>query len=296
MENRRLLISFAHPDDESFGLGGLIAKYVAQGVDVYLICATNGDVGTVSPEMLNGYSSVRELRLAELKCASDKLGFKRVVLLGYKDSGMMQDPTTKDPECLWYNWQHTPEAVTRRVVEVLREIRPHVVITFNRYGGYGHPDHIAIQRATTEAFTLAGDAGYLTPGLAPYAPQKLYYNSFPTMLLRFNLLRLRLKGEDPRRMGRNKDIDMQAVLDNVEPIHTKVDIRGYFEAWDEASACHASQGGGGRLSAGRRAKLMRRLLYPHQRFTRVYPQPTRNRIDEYDLFANVKLEDAVAVS
>lgn len=293
MENRRLLISFAHPDDESFGLGALIAKYVAEGVEVSLICATNGDVGTVSPEMLNGYNSIKELRLAELDCASAILGFKQVVKLDYKDSGMMQDATTKDPECLWYNWQHNPEVVTRQVVEVLREIKPHVVITFNRYGGYGHPDHIAIQNATTEAFKLAGDADYIT-NQAPYQPQKLYYNSFPTLLLRLNLTRIRLKGQDPRRMGRNKDIDMQAVLDNAEPIHAKVDIRGYFEIWDEASACHASQGGGqGRR--GWRNQLLRRLLFPQQGFTRIFPPPSRKGVDEHDLFTGVKLDTPIAM-
>ena len=97
MSKRRLLISFAHPDDESFGLGGLITLYVAEGVEVYLICATNGDVGTVSPEMLNGYNSIKELRLAELDCASRKLGFSKVFKLNYKDSGMPGSDTTRDP-------------------------------------------------------------------------------------------------------------------------------------------------------------------------------------------------------
>ena len=82
---------------------------------------------------------------------------RRCSSLHYRDSGMMGSETSEDERCLWATWNREPESVTKRVVEVIREIRPQVVITFNKYGGYGHPDHIAIQRATTEAFKLAGD-------------------------------------------------------------------------------------------------------------------------------------------
>lgn len=290
MATRRLLISFAHPDDESFGLGGLISRYVAEGVEVYYLCATNGDVGTVSPEMLNGYQSIAELRLAELDCASQKLGFKKVFKLGYKDSGMMSSSTITDPACLWQTWQTAPQAVTQRVVEVVREVQPQVVITFNRYGGYGHPDHIAIQRATVEAFKLAGDPSYLTDGQAPHVSQKLYYNTIPTFLLRIGVVWMRLRGKDPRKLGRNNDIDLLAILDNVEPIHTKVDIRDYYEAWEAASACHASQGGG---RTGFIPSWLRRLLAPQQTFTRVYPVPSNNTIDEYDLFAGAQVDEPI---
>jgi len=289
MANRRLLISYAHPDDESFGSGGLIARYVGEGVDVYLICATNGDVGTVSPEMLTGYKSVAELRLAELDCASQKLGLKQVFKLGYKDSGMMNSETSKDPSCLW---QAPREEVTRRVVQIIRDVRPQVVITFNRYGGYGHPDHIAIQRATTDAFHLAGDASYDANGQAPYQPQKLYYSNIPKLPLQIIMGWMRLRGQDPRRLGVNRDIDMQAVLDNIEPTHTLVNIRDYYEAWDAASACHVSQGG--TSSINRIPLSVRKLIAPSQGFTRIHPSPSQNRVDEYDMFAGVLLDEVAA--
>lgn len=284
MSSRRLLLSLAHPDDESFGSGGLIARYVAQGVDVYLICATNGDVGTVAPEMLNGYRSVAELRLAELDCASAKLGFRGVFKLGYRDSGMMNSETCKDPSCLW---QAPRKEVARRVVQVMREIKPQVVITFNRYGGYGHPDHIAIQRATTDAFRLAGDPAYATDGQQPYQPQKLYYTSFPKQLFRLYIVLARLRGQDPRRLGRNRDIDLQAIYDNIEPIHARIDIRDYLEAWDEASQCHRSQLGGG---TPRLPLFVRRQIAGKQGLTRVHPAPSHNRVDEHDLFAGVRMD------
>lgn len=284
MAERRLLFALAHPDDESFGYGGVIARYVAEGVDVYLICSTNGDAGTVAEEFLAGHDSVAALRLAELDCAAAKLGLKQVFKLGYKDSGMMHSETSRDPAC---SWQAPPEELARRVVEVIRQVRPQVVVTFNEYGGYGHPDHIAIQRATALAFSLAGDPAYITPGLEPYQPQKLYHSSIPTLMLRLTIARLRLAGKDPRRVGRNADIDLVAVLDHVEPTTTLVNVSDYLKVWDAASACHASQLGGGFV---RLPLFVRRLFAARQAFTRVHPPPARPRVDEYDLFSGVALD------
>jgi LmbE family N-acetylglucosaminyl deacetylase len=227
---------------------------------------------------------VAELRLKELECASEVLRFKQVFTFGYKDSGMMNSETSKDPACLW---QAPREEVTRRVVEVIRKIRPQVVVTFNKYGGYGHPDHIAIQRATTDAFRLAGDANYQTNGEAPYQPQKLYYTAFPTTMLRLGLMVMRLRRQDPRHMGKNKDMDFLAVLENTEAVHTQIDIRNYFSVWDKASACHASQLGGG---APRFPLWLRKTLSGHQSFTRVHPAPTVNGVDEHDFFSGVTLD------
>lgn len=290
MANRRILISFAHPDDESFGLGGMIAKYVKSGAQVDLICATNGDVGTIDPEMLAGYDSHAELRLSELQCASKVLGFANVVTFDYKDSGMMGSDENNDPDCLWYNWQNSPSGVTRRVVEVIRQLKPQVVITFNKYGGYGHPDHIAIQQATTQAFSLAGDADYVTDGLAPYQPQKLYYNNIPTLMLRIGIWMMRLRGKNPRAIGRNNDIDLVKILDYVEPTHTKIDISDYLEDWAQASACHKSQGGG---RSGWLPTWVRRVMGVKQGFTRIHPAPAVDCVDETDLFDGVTLDDPV---
>lgn len=284
---KRLLICYAHPDDESFGLGGLISKYVSEGVDVYYLCATNGDVGTVAPELLNGYKSVAELRLAELDAASKILGFKHVYKLGYKDSGMMGSPENDDPESLWYAGQHKPAEVVRCVVEAIRETRPHVIITFNKYGGYGHPDHIAIQRATTEAFQKAGDSQYAT-GHEAWQPQKLYYSSVARWPVRYGIWRTRMRRQNPRQLGRNKDIDIVKILENAEPVHTRIDIRRWFDAWDAAGAVHVSQLGGG---TWRIPKRLRPYLTPYQMFTRIHPPPSRNRIDEQDLFVGVTVED-----
>lgn len=284
MASRRLLISYAHPDDESFGLGGLIARYVAEGVEVCLICATNGECGTVAPEYLDGYASVAELRLAELNCAAETLGLKQVYKLGYRDSGMMGSETSSHPNCLW---QADQTEVTRRVVEVIREVRPQVVITFNRYGGYGHPDHIAIQRATTAAFSAAAMPDYDT-GQEPYQAQKLYYSGIAAAFLRFAITMLKVRGKDPRRLGKNADLDLQAILDHVEPVHARVSVRRYYATWDTASNCHRSQLGGG---TPKLPLFLRRLIAPNQDFTRIYPAPAANRVDEHDLFAGVTADE-----
>jgi len=286
MNNHRLLIVYAHPDDESFGLGGLITKYVQAGIQVDYVCATNGDVGDISPELIEQYGSKTAVRLAELDCAAQTLGLHSVVRLDYKDSGMMGTATNEDPTCLW---QAEPAGVTRRVVEVIRDLRPQVVITFNKYGGYGHPDHIAIQKATTEAFRLAGDSAYSTDQPA-YQPQKLYYSSIPKRQIQMGIVLMRLRGENPRQMGRNKDIDVQAIIEHAEPVHTLIDIRDYYDAWDAASNCHQSQLGG---RTRRMPPWAQRLLGPKQGFTRIYPVPLTNHPDEDNLFAGVVQPEGV---
>ena len=277
---RRLLISFAHPDDESFGLGAAIPKWTDQGVEVYLICATNGEVGSVPPELREKHATVAELRLSELACARRILDFKDVFMLGYRDSGMPGSETSRHPQSLAYRWAHEPERVTAKVAAIMRQIQPQVVVTFNRYGGYGHPDHIAIQRATTRAFEeLQAKAA---PG--EYQPRKLYYTSFPRITTQMGILNARLRGKDPRRMGRNGDVDILKILEHIEPAHTRIPIAEYFDTWERASRCHASQGGG-RIS--RTSRLLRRLLYSKQGFTRVYPAPKADRVDEDDVFAGL---------
>lgn len=284
MTDKRLLISYAHPDDESFGNGGLIARYVREGTDVYYLCATNGDLGTIPEDMKAIYPTVADLRLSELAKASAILGFREVFKLGYKDSGMMGNAGNDDPQSLWYQGQHDPATLVRQVVDVIRKVQPQVILTFDKFGGYGHPDHIAIQRATTEAFYKAGDASYVTD-LPPYQPQKLYYGSLPATMLRLMGWMMRLRGYDLRKMGTNKDMDFQAVLDHIEPIHTRVDVRDYLAIWDEAGQAHKSQGGGGFLRGV--PMFLRRFLMGTQGFSRVVPLPPAQRVDEYDLFTGV---------
>jgi LmbE family N-acetylglucosaminyl deacetylase len=226
---KSILACFAHPDDEA-GLGPLIARYVAEGAQATLICTTNGDVGTVDKKHLEGYASIAELRLAELNCATKAIGFTEVVTFGYRDSGMMGSEDNQHVDSMW---QAPLEEITQKVVEVMRRVQPQVVITFNTYGAYGHPDHIKINQATIEAFKFLQSE--------PEHPQKLYYTSLPKTALGIGLAMMRLRRKDSRKSGKNADVDLVAAYEAVDPVTTKVAVGKYLEAGWAAYACYASQ-------------------------------------------------------
>lgn len=282
----RLLVSYAHPDDESFGLGGTIARYAQAGVEVHLICATNGDAGTVPPEYLDGFGSIAERRLFELECAAERLGIRQVYPFGYRDSGMMGSPDNGHPDCLW---QADPDEVAAKIVEVIRRVRPQVVVTFDPNGGYGHPDHIAMHRATVRAFHEAGDAekypDQFADGLTPHQPQKLYYTVFPRALIRLAIWQMRLAGKDPRRMGRNGDLDFVAVLEATPPTHARLDLRRFYDEWQRANDCHASQSSPRQLV--RLPRFLERQVFGWQSFYRAWPETNGGAPLERDLFEGV---------
>jgi len=233
---RRLLAVFAHPDDESFGPGGTLALYARRGDEVHLICATRGEVGEAPPD-LNGFASVGEMREDELRRAASVLGLKAVRFLGYRDSGMPGSPDNHHPQALT---AASLNEVAQPVAGYIREIRPQVVITFDPIGGYRHPDHIAIHRATVEAFRMAGDPSWDINSLPPYSPQKLYYSTFSRRFLRGIVRLLPLLGQDPHRFGKNKDIDLASLAESDFPIHATISIREVMRLKEQASACHAS--------------------------------------------------------
>src|SRR5512140_3835772 len=122
MRDKKVLLAvLAHPDDESFGMGGTLALYASQGADVYLVCATRGEVGTVDEEYLQGYASTAELREAELRCAASHLGLKQVFFLGYRDSGMPGSEDNRHPNA---QVAHSVDEVAGKVVRYIRELKP----------------------------------------------------------------------------------------------------------------------------------------------------------------------------
>jgi LmbE family N-acetylglucosaminyl deacetylase len=284
---KRLLISFAHPDDESFAMAGTIVRYVAEGVQVYLICATNGDVGEAPQGMLAQYGSVAELRLSELCCAAQTLGLTRVFTFNYRDSGMAGSPDNSHPASLA---AADMDEVVGRIVGVIREVRPQVIVTFDPVGGYNHPDHVKMHQATERAFHAAGDPGSYSKQLRelpPYQAQKLYYHTFPRRLLRIAVKLMPLLGQDPSRLGRNHDIDLRTVAECDVPIHARIDTTAYHEVSDLAVACHASQHDGRIAGPLRLIRWLNRSLFGESDlFSRAYPPVTR-RCKERDLFEGV---------
>src|SRR3990172_1468015 len=232
----------AHPDDESFGPGSTLAQYAAGGVRVYVICSTGGEAGTVAPEHMQGYASVKELRAAELDCAAKSLGLARLYRLGYRDSGMRGSAENKHPECLA---MAPNEEVTGRIVKIFREIKPDVVITHDEGGGYGHPDHIATHNATVKAFEAAGDPKQYPEAGPAFKPGKLYFGIRPAGSMKVMIKLMPLWGQDPRHFGSNKDIDLTRRLREEYPVHAIMRLKKKsVMIRNEAAACHASQGGG----------------------------------------------------
>jgi len=277
----RLLAVTAHPDDESFGPGGTLALYAMRGVAVHLVCATRGEVGSAPAELMAGYASLADLRETELRCAAAHLGLASLTLLDYRDSGMPGTEDNRHPRALAAADVHE---VGSRLAQLIRQLRPQVVITSDPLGGYGHPDHIAVNRATLCAFDLAADPSQDLGGLPAYAPQKLYYHTFHRGALRLLVSVLPLIGRDPRHWGQNNDIDLTAVAAVNYPIHARIDVRQAATAKQRASACHASQGG---ASGGRISRWTLRLLSGRETFMRARP-PADRRLREWDLFEAVE--------
>ncbi len=279
---KTILAVLAHPDDESFGLGGTLALYANNGYDVYYVCATRGEVGAADPEHMQGYKDTAEMRTAELMRAAKVLGLKDVFFLGYRDSGMPGTEDNKHPNA---QVAYPVDEVAGRVVKYIRELKPDIVLTFDPIGGYRHPDHIHIQQATTIAFEKADDASFYPEAGSPFKPRALYYQVFPRWFLKWATRLMPLFGKNPRKWGRNGDIDLTNLLVDF-PVHVKVNIKPVAEIKREASAQHASQGGG--VSAGRGLfGLMNRLFGGEEDYMRAYPPVNGQFSRKSDLFDGI---------
>ncbi len=272
----------AHPDDESFGPGGTLAEYALRGHRVVYVCATRGEAGSADAEFMHGFESVADMRTAELDAAAKALGLDEVVHLGYRDSGMPGSEANGHPDA---QINAPLEEVAGRVTAVIRRLKPDVVFTFDPIGGYRHPDHIHIHRATVQAFQAAGDGTLYREAGPAFAPRKLYYSVFPKGLLRWAVRVLPLVGQDPHRFGRNGDIDL-AELARVEfPVHCRLKLSAAaLERKDRASACHRSQLAGGPQRGGVIARAMTRFFGSQDQYMRAFPEAPAG-LRETDLLA-----------
>ena len=278
---KTILAVLAHPDDETFGLGGTLALSAQKGFDTYYVCATRGEVGSADPEFMTGYRDTAEMRTAELMRAAKILGLKEVFFLGYRDSGMPGSEDNKHPDA---QVAHSVDEVAGRVVKYIRELKPEIVLTFDPIGGYRHPDHIHIQQATTLAFEKADDASFHPEAGSPFKPLALYYQVFPHGFLKWAVRLMPLFGRDPKKFGRNGDIDLTTLL--VEfPIHVRLDLRSVSEIKNHASAQHASQGGG-QMRRGLMG-LITKLVGDREDYMRAYPPVNGSFRRKRDLFDGI---------
>src|SRR5512139_4002975 len=166
LPDRRILFVHAHPDDESIVTGATMAKYADEGALVTLVTCTLGEEGEVIPENLRYLASDKENRLGgyrarELAEACSALGVRDHRFLGgsgrWRDSGMMDAPTNDNPRCFW---RADVDEAAAELVKIIREVRPHVMVTYDANGNYAHPDHVQAHRVARRAFELAGDPAH----------------------------------------------------------------------------------------------------------------------------------------
>jgi LmbE family N-acetylglucosaminyl deacetylase len=148
-----LVCFHAHPDDESIGTGGTMAKAAAAGHRVVLVVATRGEQGEPVPGVLADGEQLWERRVVETARSAEVLGASRVEFLGYEDSGMMGEPTNENAACFW---QADVEEAAERLAAILRDEQADVLTVYDDHGGYGHPDHIQVHRVGVRAAELAG--------------------------------------------------------------------------------------------------------------------------------------------
>ena len=219
---RRLLLVHAHPDDESIGTGATIARYAAEGAQVTLVTCTRGELGEVIPPELAYLATdgdrLGEHRITELAAACAALGIDDQRFLGgpgrWRDSGMMGLPSNDSPDCFWQADLATAAAELARVIVAAR---PQVLVTYDRNGFYGHPDHIQAHRVATEAIGVAASPGQGQP----WQVAKFYATAMP------------------RSVAVAQGLPPYWVPD--DQVTTEIDGTGYLAAKTAAMRAHATQ-------------------------------------------------------
>jgi len=297
-----LLGIFAHPDDESFGPGGTLARYAAEGVDVHVIIATDGIAGSVGDDSyMQTHETLAQVRSTELSDAAVALGITSIWSLPYSDSGMRGSPENKNPDALI---QQPLGTLIDDILGYINRLQPDIVLTHDPFGGYGHPDHIHCCEATTAAFHLLAGSTDLGPNSAQshgddlrveqpthgrYRPQKLYYTAFDKRMLKIIVKLMPLWGADPTAIGRNKDIDLVEISHWHTPIHARINVGDYLEEKDRASRAHASQYSGAPSYIRALPAVLRKRFLSFDTFTRAYPAATSitSTPVETDLFSGI---------
>jgi LmbE family N-acetylglucosaminyl deacetylase len=261
----RLLAVTAHPDDESLGMGGVLAKYAAEGVEVSILAATRGERGRYRHgEDHPGEQELGRIREAELRAAARELGAKAVTFLDYLD----RDLDRADPR----------DAVGK-IANHLRASRPQVVVTFGPDGAYGHPDHIAISQYTTAAITAAAATG--ARGRRAHVVSKLYYMAWPAGIW------AAYQAAFKKMVSRVDGVERQAVPWPDWALTTRIDTAQHWPQVWRAVQCHESQ-----MVAyealGSLPPELHRELWGVQHYYRAVSLVNGGRALETDLFAGLR--------
>lgn len=192
---KRLLLVHAHPDDETINNGVTMAKYAAEGIHVTLVTCTRGEEGEVLVESLLDLASSKDDKLGEhreieLKDAMHELGVKDFRFLGspnkkWRDSGMMGTPQNDRKDVFW---QANLDDAANELVKIVLEIKPQVLITYDEFGGYGHPDHIKAHQVAMRASQIAGEQGWQI--------SKIYWNTMPRSVIQMGIDKMKEVGSE----------------------------------------------------------------------------------------------------
>ena len=233
MSTKRLLGVFAHPDDEGTTSGALL-HYSTLGIEPGLVCATRGEVGEIADPALATPENLGQVREGEMRAAAEALGVHNLWFLDYRDSGMAGTADNADPRSFA---QASAAAVVGKLVAIIRQFRPQVMVTFDETGGYGHPDHIAIYRHTTSAFYAAADAVQYPEHGPAHLVSKLYYTSFPRSFIRQmgELMR------EQNYQGSFSNLDPEKLGLPDELINVRLNVEPWVEAKNRSWAMHRTQ-------------------------------------------------------
>lgn len=213
----------AHPDDEAIATGGTMAKAKRDGHRVVLVVATNGEEGEPVEGVLAPGEALGDRRRREVAEAADLLGIDRVVMLDYRDSGMMGDGANDNPACFW---QADVDEAAERLATVLREEAADLLVVYDEKGVYGHPDHIQVYRVGVRAAELCPDVRVFECSPSRDHMRKLFEE----------FARLR-GGEDEE--SESLDIDTFGLPEAL--LTHRVDVDDFAEVKKAALLCHASQ-------------------------------------------------------
>ena len=252
--DQRLLLVHAHPDDETIGQGATMASYVARGTQVTLVTCTLGEEGEVLVPSLEHLAADKddtlgEHRITELANAMKELGVTDHRFLGgaghFRDSGMMWDDQrravarseTKEGTF----WKADLLEASDLLVDIIREVRPQVLVTYDQYGNYGHPDHIQAHRVATYAAALAGVASYRPELGEAWDITKIYWGAMSMNRMRDGLRALRAAGDTTTFEGMDPDGDMPPFMVPDELLSAVVDGNDFAETKLRAMKAHATQ-------------------------------------------------------